>query len=324
MVCWLDEAAVLECITPDLVIGAVEQAFRALARQRAINIPRERVRLPTGVAQHILQGALLDEGVMGYKAYTSSRYGNRFAVFLFDAKTGALGAILEANALGQWRTGAASAVATRALAASEPSVIGLLGAGWQAAGQVRLLHHMYPNAEFRVFSRKMEACAVWCEAQQKELRAAITVVESAEAAFSEADVCITATTSVTPVFQADWIKAGGHINAVGANALNRCEVPEALMRKAVCVVDQRETAQRECGDLLALVEKGHRNWSLLTELGEVLEGLRPARTEADQVTVFESQGLGILDIAVAHAVCEVARAKGLGGQPPNHFLEGSM
>lgn len=321
MVCWLNEATVQECITPSLVIKAVEHAFRALARQQAMNVPRERLRLATGVAQHILQGALPDEGILGYKAYTSSRSGNRFAVFLFDTQTGVLSAVLEANALGQWRTGAASAVATRALAASAPSVIGVIGSGWQAEGQIKCLHHVYPQAEFRVFSRKKEHCAAWCDKQSANLGTTIRAVESSEAALKDANVVVTATTSSTPVLQAEWLRTGVHINAVGANALNRCEIPEVVMRKAVCVVDERETAQRECGDLLSLVEKGQRNWSTLPELGEVLEHQRTGRLEADQITVFESQGLGVLDVAVAHAVWKVAISKNLGVQSPVHFLE---
>src|SRR5690606_23766326 len=128
-----------------------------------------------------------------------------------------LKAVLEANALGQWRTGAASAVATQALLTPEPSthapsIIGVIGSGWQAAGQIRFLHYCYPNALFRVFSRKRAECEVWCSRQQEGLGVNIEALESAEAVVREADVVITATTSTKPVFEAEWLKQGVHIN----------------------------------------------------------------------------------------------------------------
>ncbi|MES2206463.1 MAG: ornithine cyclodeaminase family protein [Pseudomonadota bacterium] len=306
----LNEAQVKAYMSPSLVIDAVEKAFRALAKQRAINLPRDRLRLPTGVAQHILQGALLDEGVVGYKAYTSSRQGNYFNVFLSDAHTGALKAIVEANALGQWRTGAASAIATKCMLHTTPNIIGVIGAGWQAEGQIRFLNYCYPHAEFRVYSRNMNRCIDWCRTLSQELQIShLSARPTVDEVTREADVIVTATTSSVPVINKTCLKENVHINAVGANALNRCEIPENVIRNAWCVVDQRETAQKECGDLLSLTEKGFFTWQSLPELGEVLEGYKVKPNHPMQYSVFESHGLGILDVAVAHAIIQIVESQ---------------
>jgi len=306
----LNESQVKAYMSPSLVLNAVEKAFRALARQRAINLPRDRLRLPTGVAQHILQGALLDEGVVGYKAYTSSRQGNFFNVFLSDAKTGALKAILEANALGQWRTGAASAIATRCMYHKTPTIIGVVGAGWQAEGQIRFLNYCYPHAEFRVYSRDINRCIDWCYTVSQNLQIPyLSAAPTIEEVTGEADIIVTATTSSVPVINKASVKEGAHINAVGANALNRCEIPENILRNAWCVVDQRETAQKECGDLLSLTEKGFLTWQSLAELGEVLESNKVKPNYPMQNSVFESHGLGVLDVAVAHAIIQIVESQ---------------
>jgi len=150
MALFLSEADVRQLLTMDLALVAVEAAHRAHALGRAIDIPRQRTRVPSA-SLHILQGALLDEGVIGYKAYTASREGARFLVHLFDAANGRLLAIIEADFLGMMRTGAAGGVAAKHLSRPESAVVGLIGAGWQAHGQLEALCKVRPVKQVKLF-----------------------------------------------------------------------------------------------------------------------------------------------------------------------------
>src|SRR5574343_2028481 len=138
MALFLTEKEVSRLLTVDMAIEAVESAHRDLAFGQALDTPRARSRLPQTVL-HILQGALPAQGVIGYKAYTSNRSGNRFLVHLFDAASGSLLAVIEADYLGMMRTGAASGVAAKWLARPDSTVAGVFGAGWQAEGHVRAI-----------------------------------------------------------------------------------------------------------------------------------------------------------------------------------------
>ena len=140
---FLTEADVRQLLTMELALEAVELAHRTHALGRAIDIPRQRTRVPTA-SLHILQGALLDENVIGYKAYTASRDGIRFLVHLFDADSGKLQAVIEADFLGMMRTGATGGVAAKYLARPEAATVGLIGAGWQAQSQLEALCKVRP------------------------------------------------------------------------------------------------------------------------------------------------------------------------------------
>src|SRR5215475_16015223 len=134
----LRESDVERLITMPKTIELVERVHREYSTGQAIDVPRERTRLPKA-ALHILQGAVPSANVFGYKAYTSSREGVRFLVYAFDAQNGKLDAIVEANRMGMMRTGAAGGVAAKWLARPDAKVVGLFGSGWQARGQLEAL-----------------------------------------------------------------------------------------------------------------------------------------------------------------------------------------
>jgi len=124
---------------------------------------------------------------------------------------------------------------------------------------------------------------------------------------------VTITTSATPVFDGEWLAPGTHVNAAGSNSLLRREIDEATVRTAdPVVVDSRLSALKEAGDLLPALEKGRLHSGMLAELGEVIAGTRPGRTRPEQVTLFESQGMAIQDLAIAAEMAKLARAQGLG------------
>lgn len=316
MALFLSEADVRQLLTMDLALEAVESAHRAHALGRAIDVPRQRTRVPTA-SLHILQGALLDEGVMGYKAYTASRTGVRFLVHLFDAADGSLLAVIEADTLGMMRTGAAGGVAAKYLARPDASVVALIGSGWQAQGQLEALCRVRSIKQVNLFSRDAEKRRAASADFAGRYGVEVIPADSAETAVRESDIVVTITTASMPVVQGDWLAAGTHVNAAGSNALLRRELDEKAVGKASLVcVDSRATALREAGDLLPALEKGRLHEGQLVELGEVVAGIRPGRCDAAAITLFESQGMAIQDLAVAARLLKMAREMRVGAELP--------
>ena len=316
MALYLSEDDVKQLLTMTLAIEGVESAHHDLALGLANDTPRARSRLPQ-TALHILQGALPAQGVLGYKAYTSNRSGNRFLVHLFDAATGVLRAVVSADYLGMMRTGAASGVAARHLARKDVSVAGVFGSGWQAEGHVRALCTVLPLQQIKVFSRKTEKLEAFCRRMSEQTGVAVVPARSAEETVRGSGVIGTVTTASTPLFDAEWLEVGMHINAAGSNALIRQELSEAAVRRCdLITVDAVPTALAEAGDLLPLLEKGRLHERQLVELGDVITGRRSGRVTESQITLFESQGMAIQDLAVALRVVKLAEEKGLGVPMP--------
>ena len=316
MALFLTENDVKTVLTVEMAMAGVESAHRDLALGQAIDTPRARSRLPQTVL-HILQGALPAQGVIGYKAYTSNRGGNRFLVHLFDAASGGLLAVIEADYLGMMRTGAASGVAAKWLARPDSTVAGVFGAGWQAEGHVRAICAALPLERVKVFSRRSERLAAFCTRLATETGVDIVPGSSAEETVRGSDLIGTVTTAAQPLFDAEWLEEGAHINAAGSNALIRQELSEAAVRRCSLVtVDAVPTALAEAGDLLPLLEKGRLQARQLVELGEVIVGRHGGRQNVSEITLFESQGMAIQDLAVALRVLEAAKARELGHALP--------
>jgi len=316
MALFLTENDVKQVLTATMALEAVESAHRDLALGQAQDTPRARTRLPQTVL-HILQGALPAQGVIGYKAYTTNRSGNRFLVHMFDAASGLLLAIIEADYMGMIRTGAASGIAARCLARPDARVAAVFGAGWQAEGHVSAICAALPLERIKVFSRNREKLLVFCQRMSETTGVAVVPAASAEETVRGSDLVGTVTTATQPLFDAEWLAPGTHVNAAGSNALIRQELSEATLRRcALIAVDAVPTALAEAGDLLPLLEKGRLHARQLVELGDILTGRHAGRTSAEQITVFESQGMAIQDLAVALRVVAAARARGLGVELP--------
>ncbi len=316
MTLFISEADVKQLLTVDMALEAVESAHRDLSLGQAIDTPRARSRLPQTVL-HILQGALPAQGILGYKAYTSNKSGNRFLVHLFDAATGLHKAVIEADYLGMIRTGAVSGVAAKWLARPDATVAGVFGSGWQAEGHVRAICQALPLECVKVFGRKADKLRDFCARMSEATGATVIPATSAEDAVRGSDLVGTVTTAAQPLFDAEWLEPGAHINAAGSNALIRQELSEAAIRKCELItVDSVPTALAEAGDLLPLLEKGRLHPRQLVELGEVIIGRHPGRASAEQITLFESQGMAIQDLAVALRVFTAAQAAGVGREIP--------
>jgi ornithine cyclodeaminase len=300
----------------ELALEAVEAAHAAHGRGEAIDVPRQRTRLPQS-ALHILQGALPGEGIFGYKAYTTNRAGNRFFVHLFDAASGRQLATIEADRLGMMRTGAAGGIAAKWLARPNAAVVGIFGAGWQARSQLEALCKVRPIERVKVQSRDAARRSLFCAEMTEKLAIEVVPAHGAEDAVRGSDIVVTITTAATPLFDGDWLASGTHINAAGSNSLIRREIDETtVLRADIVCVDNRATAVRESGDLLAVLEKGKLHEAGLAELGEIVIGKGHRRGDAEQITLFESHGMAIQDLAVAVRLVAVARERGIGREQP--------
>lgn len=316
MALFLNEKDVEQLLTMPVVIEAVESAHRDLSSGHACDVPRQRTRLPQ-TTLHILQGALPRLDAIGYKAYTSNRSGVRFLVHLYSASSGRLRAVIEADRLGMMRTAAASAVATRCLARTDAEVAGVFGAGWQAAGHIEAIAAVRTLRRVKVLARRHERLAAFCSRLSERLGIEVVAATSAEEVVRGSDIVSTVTTAATPLFDAEWLSPGTHVNAAGSNSLIRRELGEDVLKRcSPIVVDSIETALREAGDLLPWLEKGRLQARQLLELGDVVSGRQAGRSAPEEITLFESQGMAVQDLAVAVRLEELARECGVGVELP--------
>jgi alanine dehydrogenase len=312
MALFLDEQQVTDLLTMEIALTAVEGALEQHGLGTAINNPRTRVRLPTGQL-HMMGAALPTRGVIGYKAYTAFRGKARFHVMLYSADTGELLAMLQADRLGQMRTGAASGVATKYMARSDAHSIGIFGTGWQARSQLEAVCAVRQIQRIKAFGRDAARRQAFCAEMSRQLGLPVEPAETPDTVVKGMDVVITSTSAREPLFDGNWLEPGVHINAIGSNALIRREVDDTTVRRsALIVVDSKEQARLECGDLLGPLERGLIHWEQVRELGDVVVGLIPGRKQNFDITLFESHGLAIWDLAAGMAVYDAAKTKGLG------------
>jgi alanine dehydrogenase len=312
MVRYLKESDVEQLLTMPLALEMVESALKDRALGRAVDVPRVRAHIPAGTL-HMMEAAAPELKCIGFKAYYATGRGTRYFVQLFGTESGKLEAIIEASWLGMVRTGAASGIATRFLARKDAAVIGMIGAGKQAVGQLEAVCNVRAIREARVYSRSAERARKFCETMSSRLGVPVTAAASAADAVRGADIVNVITKAVAPVLPGDWLEPGQHINAAGSNSLIRRELDEAAVRRcAMVAVDSRGTARNECGDLLPLVEKGFLDWNTLPELGEIIVGRSPGRTASEDITLYESQGMAVQDVYVGARLVALARERGVG------------
>jgi len=312
----LTEQEVARLLPMAVALEAVEEAFRWQGQGKVVNRPRVRLKVPGGLL-HVMPAAAPEAGVMGLKAYATTRGGAKFVFLLFSADSGELLAVMEADRLGQIRTGAASGVATKYLARPDAQTVGIYGTGWQARSQLEAVSAVRKIREVRAYGRDPERRQAFAREMAERFGVPVVPVEQPEEAARGASILVTITNSRTPVLRGAWIEPGAHVNAAGSNALERAELDvEAVRRAALIVVDSLEQARLECGDLVAPIEQGATRWEAIHELGEVVAGSHPGRPSPEAITLFESQGLAMEDVAVAVRVWERARAEGAGQALP--------
>jgi len=308
----LSEADVREVLTMEMALEAVEEGLRAVTLDEALNMPRARSQTDQAML-HVMSASAKTLGAMGYKAYTTSRKGANFHVGLFDGKTGALVAFVQADYLGQVRTGAASGVATKLLARPESSTVGLFGAGKQARTQLLAVCKVRKITHVRVFSRNEDRRRQFCAEMTELCQCPVEPAANGQEAAKDRDIVITATSSSDPVLSGDWLSEGTHLNVIGSNFLSKAEIDVAAIRRAqLIVVDSKEQARAEAGDFHAASNSGAFKWSEVREVGQILVGKHPGRAQPSDITLFKSIGLAIEDVATAARVVAKAKEKSIG------------
>lgn len=301
-----------ELLDIETTIAAVEEALRDQAEGVATNRPRCRVAVPSSQL-HVMSAGDRRLGVYGLKAYTASRKGARFLVLLYDSESGDMLAMIEADRLGQMRTGAASGVATKYMARESADTLGVYGAGWQAESQMMAVCAVRRIKTAKVYSRKRDRREAFARRMTALLRCDVTAVESPEDAARGCSIIITATTARTPVLEGKWVEPGVHINAVGSNFLSKAEIDvEAIGRASVVAVDSIEQSRMEAGDLVPAIERGIISWESVTELGRIVAGRERGRSSDSDITLFKSNGIALEDISTALRVYNLARERGIG------------
>ncbi|MDH3288270.1 MAG: ornithine cyclodeaminase family protein [Betaproteobacteria bacterium] len=316
MIRYLSENDIKQLLTMPIALECAEQALRARALGDAIDVPRARIHLPTGT-HHVLQAAAPALKCVGFKYYYTTPHGKSFYVHLIDTESGRLEAIIEAVWMSMVRTGAASGIATNQLAVKDASVVGQIGAGFQGIGQLEAVCQVRKIRTAQIFARNRDRLQAFCSSMSQKLGIEVVAAPSVEAAVRGAHVVNVITKSAEPVLKGEWLEPGQHVNAAGSNALSRRELDDAAVKKCnVIAVDSRGTASKECGDLLPSVEKGWRHWDSLTEMGEVITGKARGRSSPIDITLYESHGMGILDLWVGARMLELARKRGIGTELP--------
>ncbi len=311
----LRETDVEKLVNMDMAIESIEQAFRLQGEQKADTAPRRRCRLDHGML-HVMNASLPTLGFAGLKSYTSVGGVTRFAVLLYKGD-GELAAVIEADKLGQMRTGAATGVATKYMARRESSRLGIYGAGLQARSQVIAICAVRPIKKIVAYSKNPQNLDRFCKEMTEISGIEVHPASSSEEAARDMDIVVTATTSKEPVFKGEWISKGTHINAIGSNFIARQEIDVETIRKSACVVvDSCEQAMLESGDLARAAESEAFYWEDARELGLVVVGEFPGREDSSEITLFESQGIALEDVALAAKIYEKAVKTGAGEKLP--------
>jgi alanine dehydrogenase len=316
MAIFLREADVQKLVTIAEAIDAVEEAFRLQGEQKAENTPRRRCRLGKGFL-HVMSASLPTLGVAGFKSYTTVGGVARFYVQLFSAEDGQMLAMMEADLLGQIRTGAASAVATKYMARPTASRVGIFGTGWQARSQLEAICAVRPIKTIVAFGRDQARREKFCAEMSAKLGIGVYPAAAPIEAVKDMEIVVAATNSKTPVLNGEWLGEGTHINAVGANFLSKQEVDVETVRRSSCVVvDSLEQSRLEGGDLARAAEADSFFWEDARELGLVVTGDFPGREDDREITLFESHGIALEDVALARRVYQAATKAGIGEPLP--------
>jgi ornithine cyclodeaminase/alanine dehydrogenase-like protein (mu-crystallin family) len=317
MIRYLSENDVRQLLTMQDAIVQVERAFRARAVGKAFDIPRVRTRQPGGHL-HILQAAAPDLNYIGYKAYYIQPDKSRTSLLhLINMSQGNLEAMIQADWLGQIRTGAASAVAVQTLARKSSKILGLFGSGRHARTQLEAVSAVCELDEVRVFGRDAQRVLTFCEQMSTKVGVTVRPAMSREETVKGADIVLTITRSNEPLFDGKWIEPGQTIIAVGSNAMDRREIDLQTVSKAdLIVADSVQVAQNESGDLLSAYEKGLIYWENIPDLGQILVKQRDGRVNDEQIILFESQGMALQDIYTGAHLLELAHRRGLGQNFP--------
>ncbi len=322
----LSHDEVLEALSPADCERAMAAALEAHARGQAY-LPLRSVMAPPDAAGFLglmpawRAGGGSGAAVFGLKAVciipanpARGLDAHQGIVVLFDGDTGVPRAILDGSAVTEVRTAAVSSVATRVLAREDASVLAIIGAGVQARAHLAALGAVRAFDSVRIYAPTEGHARRLAEDAMRSGGPQPLVAASAEEAIRGADVVVLATSSRTPVLERDWLAPGVHVNAVGASTPAARELDVATVADSALFCDSRESLRNEAREFMLALEDGAiaGEEHIRAELGEVLAGVRPGRTDERELTLFRSLGLAVEDLAAAEQAVSTARALGIG------------
>jgi alanine dehydrogenase len=313
----ISEAEVRSVLTMAMAMEAVETISRKEANGEVVVHPRRRFELPKGGFFHYMAAADYQAGYVAMKQYTYVRGKMRFLVPLYEIASGDLLAWIEADYMGQLRTGAATGVATKYLARPDARVAAIIGTGGQARTQLEAVAAARKLESVRAYGRDPERREKFSKEMTQRLGVEVTPMGSAEEAVRGADIVTTATTASQPVVHGADLGPGMHVNAIGANHAHKRETDDQAMGKVeVVVVDSIEQSRVEAGDLILSFKGDESQWSCVKKLSDLVAGKISGRTSASEITLFKSNGIASWDLAVAAKVYAMARERKLGRELP--------
>lgn len=308
---FISERDVERTLTIREVIDAVEEALKSMAGGR-VNLPLRTRTASTTHGGDILSMPCLVEDFNLYTNKIVSVYPRNAELGLptihalivaFDASRGVPIGVVEAGYLTALRTGAISGVATKYLSRKDSRALAVIGCGYQARTQAMAVKEVRGIEEIYAYDIVAERARAFAHEMEKLLGVKVVVAETPREAVEKADIVVTATTSKTPVVTRRWIKAGTHVNAIGAYTPDMRELDTETILDAKVVVDLREAALAEAGDIIIPIKEGrYSEDKIYAELGEIVVGEKPGRTSDDEITVFKSVGLAVQDNAAVHAL----------------------
>jgi len=313
----ISEAEVRKVLTMPMALDAVEEISRKEAEGEVVVHPRRRFELPGGGFFHHMAAADFKAGFIAMKQYTFVKGRLKFLVPLYEIATGDLVALIEADRMGQLRTGAASGVATKYLSREGARTAAMIGTGGQARTQLEAIAAVRRLQAVRAYGPDSAKREKFCKEMSEKIGISVLPAASSKEAIEGADLVVTSTTSAHPVVFGADLARGAHVNAIGANHAHKRELDdEAVGKASVIVVDSVEQSKQEAGDLILAFQGDENRWGNVKRLCDLVSGKTTGRTSDDQVTVFKSNGIASWDLAVAMRVYALARAQKLGRELP--------
>jgi alanine dehydrogenase len=311
----INESEVQKLFTMPLAIEAVEKISKRQAAGEVLVHPRKRFELPESAFFHNMAAADLVGQFVATKQYTYVTGKLKFLVCLWSSGSGELLALIEADKMGQMRTGAASGVATKYLARHDAATAGIVGTGGQARTQLEAIAAVRKLNAVKVFGRDAARREKFASEMSSRLGVTVQAVASSAEATSDVAILCTATTASAPVVSGDHVAPGTHINAIGANHMKKRELDAATVAKCSRIyVDSIEQSRQEAGDLVLGFAGREQRWDAVRELSSLVAGICPGRTDEEQITLFKSNGIAAWDLAAAVCVYQMAQEQKLGRQ----------
>ena len=298
---YIKEKTVQEILDVRTTVDLLEEAMKSLSTGKGFNSPRKR--LPTsysGGNLHFMAASWPEKGIAGHKSYVVTKGKATYVVLLYSTEGEGLLAIIEANLLGQIRTGAASGLASKYLANKSSKKLAIIGSGFQALTQIEAINSQFNLEQINVYSKTKENRENFSNKMSKKLNIEVKPFDSSEEATEDCDIISLITNSSIPVITEKQINAGIHINAAGGNSWLRSEISSNALNKFDFVsCDDLEQAKTECKELMEATEKGIISWNNVNELSSVIDGKITGRKKSQDITLYESLGIAIQDIAAA-------------------------